>query len=137
MWLLPPAPVSPLLRMPLHQQDASTTRPCPRNNLITLDPATPPATYAAYMDLLGGISYPAGLYLSTKMALPQLGLSGAQVEVAIAAADGTFAKTLAFKFPGSTSPMPFVNLTDVQAVWEAGKSMVSVGCNVALAAAWP
>ena len=89
-------------------------------------PPQPPPN-AVYTDPRSSISYPAGLYLSTKMAMPPLGISESQVDVAIAAGDGIFAKSVVFKFQGSVSPMPYVNLTNVQAVWEAGKSMVSGG----------
>ena len=111
---------------------------CPLTRLGTLLVRRPlPGTNAVYTDPRNSISYPAGLYLSTKMAMPPLGISDSQVDVAIAAGDGTFAKTVVFKFQGAVSPMPYVNLTNLQAVWEAGKSMVRVACNAALAAAWP
>jgi hypothetical protein len=157
-------------------------------------------TTAVYKDPRTNASYAAGLYLSTKIAVPPLGIAESRVDVAVAAGNGTFAQsavlqarapprgaehgsvgaarrappggdramgcardkpaahsyawrvastTLAscprrrarpLQFSGSFAPMPFVNLTNLRAVWVSGKSLVRLapqsGCTLFGGALW-
>ena len=76
--------------------------PSPRQPPLPLPPPLPPPSptsipQTAYTDPRTNITYPGGLFLSTKISVPPLGISESQVDVAIASGNGTFAQSVVFQ----------------------------------------